>query len=338
MYLGRYFQLDDAFIHLRYARNLRTYGFLTFDAIHPSDGCSSLLYVGLLSLIPGLMSTIHATKALSVAGYLSLLAVVLWLRRNTPEAAMALWSLFVIVLTSPMAFRWLTDGMETSLVLLFSALLATVAYSTSLRPTLSAHRYLTLLALGWAVVTLRIDSSVLVLTRSIGAWVLSVERGVAADGFRPRLWDLLQVSVRESHFATGGLLGVATIYLMTGHVLPDSAVAKASGHLDINELWGVARAFFASFSLGMGLMGLWMLCLTVLFGTADVRKYHRGSLLLTNCSLLIPVLGAVARGQFVHGVRYFLGPLVFMIAWDLLMLPSSVTVVHPSKTGHAISV
>lgn len=325
LYLGRYSQLDDAFIHLRYARNLRTYGFLTFDAVHPSTGCSSLLYVGLLSLIPGLMSTIHATKALSVAGYLSLLAAVLWMRRNTPEAAMALWSLFVTVLASPMAFRWLTDGMETSLVLLFSALLATGAYSTSLTPTLSAHRYLILLALGYGVVTLRIDSSVLLLTGSMGAWVLSVERRVAADGFRPRLWDMLKVFVRESHVATGGLLGVATIYFMTGHVLPDSAVAKASGRPDISQLWGVARAFFASFSLGVGLLAIWALSLAVLIGVPSVRKYHRGSLVLANSPLLVYAVGTAVRGQAVHGVRYFLGPLIFTIVWDLQMLSSGIT-------------
>jgi hypothetical protein len=320
LYLGRYYQLDDAFIHLRYAHNLRDYGFLTFDGAHPSAGCSSLLYVAVLSILAGLITSIHATKALSLTGYLSLLALILWVRRDTQQSARSLWGILLIVLVSPMASRWLCDGMETGLVVLFSLLLATLAYSTSLKATSSALRYLAFLSLGWAIVTLRVDSSVLVATGSVGAWILSVERTVGAGGSRPRFQNLFRLPVREGHLAIGGLLGVATIYFMTRHVLPDSAVAKASGHFMIGQLWGIARAFLASMSLGLGLMVIWVLTLVLLVGDASLRRRHHSSLLVINCSLLIPVAATVVRGQAVHGVRYFLAPLIFMIAWNLLML------------------
>src|SRR5207302_5493105 len=169
VWLTCYFQLDDAYIHLRYAEYLRRYGFLTFDGLHQTSGCSSLLYVGLLSVLLGLANSALAPKALSVGSYLGILAAV-WVFGRRDRFRNALWTGLLIVLLSPMAFRWLCDGMETSLTVLAATALGGLAYRLAHDPTRSAARYAALVFLGSVTVLLRIELSLLVATASVATW------------------------------------------------------------------------------------------------------------------------------------------------------------------------
>ena len=112
---GRHAMLDDALIHLRYASVLHDRHFISYDGIHRSYGTSSLLYVALLALFRTLTISPLLPKVVSVVAYAALLSIACWLTRKD-RMAVAL----TIVLVSPMAVRWLTDGMETSLVCVFS--------------------------------------------------------------------------------------------------------------------------------------------------------------------------------------------------------------------------
>ena len=316
-WVTRYYQVDDSFIHLRYAHYLRTQGFLTFDGIHKSGGCSSLLYVGLLSVFEGWASTPFLPKLFSVAVYVVVLAAVLIFgQRTAGQDTRRLWVGLFVLFISPMAFRWLCDGMETGCTVLLALILGRVSCARAPGPDRSVGWYALLVVLGFLTVMLRVELSLLIAVASIAAPLLAVERTAPC---RPNLKALFAIAQRESHLAVGGCLAVmATLYLR-GHLLPDSAVAKAAGHVVVGQLWGVARAFSASFSFGLGLLAIWVYSLLVLL-KAGAPRHHAASSLVANSVLPVILAATVIRGQYVHGVRYFLWPVVFMIVWNLSAL------------------
>src|SRR6202789_1876492 len=79
--------LDDALIHLRYADNLLRTHHITYDGVHPNYGVSSLLYVALLALLRG---TITSSPTLprgvsSVAHLLLFCGMAVLLARSIPR-------------------------------------------------------------------------------------------------------------------------------------------------------------------------------------------------------------------------------------------------------------
>ncbi|MGD0920769.1 MAG: hypothetical protein ABSA70_03275 [Terriglobia bacterium] len=328
----RHYQLDDAFIHLKYAGFLWSRGFLTFDGVHRNHGTSSLLYVGLAASIYGFVKSAYVPKALSILSYLGLLMMVSRRVWRSQQAARVVWASVLVVLISPMAFRWLCDGMETSMAVLGSAVMGRVAYSISVRPTHSRRQYIWLFLLAAATVMLRIELCSLVAVATAAALLLRAERAAPTAGEHPTPGEVVHWVLRESHLAMGGCLAVLITYFWAGHLLPDTAVAKALGRVDIAQLWGVARAFSASFSLGIGLLLIWAICLVVAFRADAIRRNHLCSLLVANSVLPLMVTATVVRGQYVHGVRYFLWPLMFMIVWDVLLVFSPA----PAWEQHAI--
>jgi len=331
IWLTRYFQLDDAYIHLRYAEYLRRYGFLTFDGVHKTGGCSSLLYVGLLSVLLGLAKPALASKVLSVASYLSILVAV-WVLGRRDRFRNVLWTGLLIVLMSPMALRWLCDGMETSLTVFVATALGGLAYRLAQDPTRSAARYAALVTLGSLTVLLRIELSLLVATASVATWFLAVERQTGTD-WQSRSKTLLHTAGRESHLAAGGCAALALTLYLTGRLLPDTAVAKSAGGVQIAQAWHVVRAFAASFSFGLGLVGIWLLSLTVLLRTPALRRRHAASLLMASSVFPVMVAATVVRGQYIHGVRYFLWPLAFTIVWNLCMISVAATSEQSFRDG-----
>jgi len=135
IFVARFHYLDDVLIHLRYADMLREKGFLTFDGVHPSGGTSSVLYVALLAAAGGIVHSVFLPKVLSVIGYVALLGLTLRRALKAVVIARNLWFLLLIVLASPMAIRWFTDGMETSLATTLALILG---YSTLPDTALSA--------------------------------------------------------------------------------------------------------------------------------------------------------------------------------------------------------
>lgn len=318
IWLSRYYLLDDSFIHLRYAHYLRTSGFLTFDGTLKSDGSSSLLWIALLSIFEGLGHSLLLLKLASVIGYVLALTTAILLGQRTQGIATLLWLGLMGALASPMGVRWMCDGMETSLSVVAALGVGMLAYATTREPTRSAGRYATLVAVGAAAVTLRIDLALLIAVSGGGAWLYIAEQ---TQGWS-QLKDFLPVLRRESHLAIGGLLGVAITIVATGHVLPDAAVAKEARHIVLGQFGGVARAFAGSLALGLGLLGVGVASLGVALYDADVRRRHLLSLLVANSPLPVIVTLTVLRGQYIHGVRYFLWPLAFSIVWNLEVLSS----------------
>jgi hypothetical protein len=126
IFASRYEMLDDALIHLRYATMLAQHHFLTYDGVHPTYGASSVLYVCLLALLRLITPSSMLPKLVSLLAYgilILLFSGLLWRLRYRPIPA-ALLFVSLLTVCGPMGVRWLTDGMETSLVAVAAVMLA----------------------------------------------------------------------------------------------------------------------------------------------------------------------------------------------------------------------
>jgi hypothetical protein len=327
IFAARFHFLDDALIHLRYADLLREKGFLTFDGVHPSNGTSSVLYVVLLAAAGRIFPSVFLPKLLSVIGYVALLGITLKRALKSWGVARSLWFLLLLVLASPMAIRWFTDGMETSLA---TALALLIGYRTMPGGALSAgfrkSRAPLLLAFGW--VFLRVETAFLLafLCLAYAAWGF----GTGAKG--GRIWGTRRERAGEIQLAMGAALAMLTIRLITGYIISDAAIAKAEGFYGVMPYARlVARAFAASLSLGLGMLLIWVA--SAILGGRCAGGAKAGALAVVNLALPAELLIAMGRGQMLQGVRYFLPALAVMIAWNLAFLeanrPSGVAALTP---------
>jgi hypothetical protein len=299
IWLGRYALLDDALIHLRFAHLLLRTGFLSFDGVTPSYGSSSPLFVGLLAVLAALDRGPLLPKLVSVVFYLLLLAITC-VRASRSARHRPLWLLLVVTLGSPMALRWLTDGMETSLTAALAAVLALVA----LERNPGRSNPLWLLGFGAVLALTRIELCLGIFFAVLGAAPLLPVRHLAR---------------RHLPLALGGLASLALLVALFGHVLPDTALAKQAAPSTYAEAaMQVGRSSAASLTLGLGLALLWLA--TLLWGL--LKSEPRGRSALALCNLLLPCTIAIIarRGQILHGVRYLIWIYVFLIFWNLRLL------------------
>lgn len=301
LWFGRHALLDDALIHLRYAQGLAETGFLTFDGATRSYGASSPLYVAVLAALVPVVSSPLLPKAVSILAYLIVLglATATGLRDSGIRVG---WICLVVILLAPMGQRWLTDGMETSLVGALVLLLAAVALRE--RPEEGVLSALLLSILGAGLVLLRVELSLALFFAALGtACVL----------------PLRQAARRLAPLAAGSLAGLGFLVLTLGHVLPDTALAKRTVPTPlVDTLVQVGRSTVASLSFGAGLVILW--AVTLALGLRRGARSERMALLATNLLLPCVVTLIALRGQILHGVRHVLWIYLFLIAWNLGIL------------------
>jgi hypothetical protein len=284
---GRREMLDDALIHLHYASILHDRHIISFDGVHPSYGASSLLYVAILALLRSAIHSPLLPKAVSLAAYAALLALVSWMARIN-RLAIAL----LLVLVSPFAVRWLTDGMETSL-----ACLLAVAFAMLLARKASPAA-LALMALTLSL--LRVDLTLLV-------------------AFGVLWWIDRQDWLRAAALCLGSAASLAFIRLTMGHLLPDTAIAKQHLHF-FEVLNGTGYETAATFSFGIGAVLLWLV------SAASAWRVNSRAALIANLPFPTLTLLAAVRGQEVNSIRYLIWALLFSITWNLLIAAA------PSKT------
>lgn len=314
LFTTRYAMLDDALIHLRYASFLRTTHHITYDGLHPDYGTSSLLYVGLLAFLRGLTTSPLLPKVVSVCAYLGLLTTLWFMGNDLHKSVWAkrLWAALLIALLTPMAIRWLTDGMETSLTLLLITWVAILCNKVPRSSSMPVWGWIALPILGAVLVLMRIELVMLACLVSIligGPQLLSSSEGRQARG---RMVALL--------FGTG--LVMVAITLSFGHLLPDTALAK-SGSLSIGPIFGILHVTASSFMLGIGVTVVAIASAAIVLLRMIHSHAPRQHLLLwaiANASYWIVLVLACMRGQSIQGIRYILWPLVFSAVWNILAL------------------
>ena len=298
---------DDALIHLRYADDLYSHHFITYDGVHPNYGASSLLYVALLALLRGATTSPDLPRAVSSVVHLLLFGgLALALGLNVPRQAKVakLAALFLLtMLVMPSAVRWLDDGMETGLVVSLVVILAWLIHDDDG----SWRRAFMLGGVAFVAVMLRTE---LLLVCGVGFVILLLDR-VASHSAE-------HISLRTaSAIAVGAATAVGTI-LATMHVLlPDTALAKSHG-IDywFNPIHDTAVTLTGAFSFGDGMLVFWLLTL----GLVAARPGLSLRTALANCFCPVVLALSSLRGQEIQGVRYFAWTFVFSIVWNILEL------------------
>jgi hypothetical protein len=309
---------DDAFIHLRYAANLLQHHLISYDGVHQDYGTSSLLYVALLAMLRSVWVSPVLPRAVSSIFHVVLfvgLAIALGRAlKGAPKLAWAHATLLMAVLVTPMAVRWLDDGMETSLTLCLISLIAFAISGGCHAKVFSNRSAMWLFALGLIATLTRVEYLLLFGLTTLMLYSARrslVEANEAED-------TALEVLIRSAAPLAGSLLAALLIVLKMHALTPDTAVAKADGHAQwIGTLHATASVFGSSMSFGVVFLLLWML-------TAATVIVHRQKLtlpmVLANSPLLIMVAMAAARGQQVQGIRYFAWGMLFPILWNVLEL------------------
>ncbi len=328
--------LDDAFIHIRYAKNLSTFGYLTFNGTGQLEyGVSAPMWVLLLwglSLFLTWEWMPLASKFLSVFFSLAIvMAVYRALERTAARIASSSagtpsgfrWvltssQLFGLVLTLPFAapnsIRWLQDGMETSLAVYLSAISAAQAVKQ-----LSQAPSKQTLATAFLVIApglVRID---LVPISAAGLMILALRRH----------WRVSEVGLAMLLVYWGGL------YAWTGQLMPDTVYAKQSGTVD--PLWPLAAAKAVTSAGPIWFLGpVGLVCLLLLGRKAPQAAVGNSTNILAAIGIapmLVIWLAGSVKGQYIHGARYFLPQLVFSLVIFLWLVAA-----NPSRTRQWIFV
>ena len=309
-----YSMLDDALIHLRYASFLHTLHHITYDGIHFTYGTSSLLYVFLLSLLRGISLSPVLPRVVSIVSYALLLILLFRLRSRfrsgtTPRF---LWLALLLATLAPMAIRWLTDGMETSIVLIGIVALAVMTVKLQHDPTPSPILLSCALLLGAALVLTRIELLMPLFLSACAIAAIRLEKS-PKTGFSATI-------LASCSMLLGGAIAFLGIRIVFGHWLPDTALAK-SGSFSLDPLFGFARVTASAFAFGIGVALLTLLS-AVLALRAILRGNHaRGRLaawLAINACLPVELLLACMRDQAVQGIRYIVWAFYLAILWNAL--------------------
>lgn len=312
---------DDAFIHLRYAVNLLQHHMISYDGVHPDYGTSSLLYVWLLAGLRSLFTSPVLPRAVSSAFHVllfgGLVAAFMRALRPAPKLAWAFALFLLALLVTPMAVRWLDDGMETSLTLCLVSLLAFSISRLGHSERISNGSVAWLFALGFIATLARVEYLLLLSVASLTLFLMRQSRPEEAST-KGNLLARLSCAARCATPLFGSLLAAAIIFCTMHTLMPDTAVAKAGGSgAWLPTLFVILMVLASSMSFGALLALFWVLT------AAAVIAYKRRitpPILVANSLFPITVMLAAARGQQVQGVRYFLWTLLFPILWNTLEL------------------
>jgi hypothetical protein len=222
VYIARNIFLDDTFIFLTYGRVLLKQHIISTDGItlsFPSDP----LYVFIAAFMWLFPSPETAIKTFTILIYATLLAVIARRALIATKTSFWLHLLFLAALVAPLAARWLTDGMETSL---FAAICVGFGLLCQSEPAKTRHpavSFIVLALAGFFAVLLRIEALYVIAFVSVFLFA----RGVAdiiPSGFswRALLWKAL----RHMHLTFGALSALLVFVAYFGYILPDTAIAK----------------------------------------------------------------------------------------------------------------
>lgn len=312
LFLSRDHLIDDTFIYMRYVAMSDSPWTPTFDGVNDSYGTSSYFYFFGLWVTRSLGLEWHLPKLASVSFHLGLLALVAWRWRASSGTSRIGYGLFGMVLISPVAFRWLGDGLETSLVLLVAAGLS--LWWTHLTPDFSARRYAAGVSLGWLAFLLRPEFAVIIGALTAHRWLTTLhEKGI----HRRRIPEL----AGSLHLLVGVLLGIITIWSIFGHVSPDTAIAKQSSMISpFDALKRMLAPMVSAGTFGLGLAGVWLLL------TIQKLREGRWRLALTVGALPVALWIIVTlRGMSVQGIRHiawaFIPPVIVALEDGARSLP-----------------
>lgn len=318
---------DDALIHLRYADHLLHLHMVSYDGVHPTFGASSLLYIAILAALRSVFTSALLPRAFAtVCDWVVFTGLVIGLWQLVRRSSAALGWLaiaFLACCVMPSGVRWMQDGMETSLMLLFLGGWAWLSYIITRRTRLPAAAIATMFVFGFLTEVLRIE---LLLFLGIFTLATALRRNqFLADANEPQ--PFVKTLASTCAPLLGGIAAAVFIRAVMHSLLPDTALAKSAGIAKwATTLSGVAHVLGSGLSFGLGMLLLWLIT-----AGAALAVNHRARLstLLANSLFPITLLLATVRGQDVQGVRYFAWTFFFPILWNFIILSTSDLTAQP---------
>ncbi len=311
LWFSRFHVLDDALIHLRFAELLISHGFFTTDGQQASFGTSSPLFVLITAGLYQILHSDFTTKAISVVFYFIFIGSAVGLAAATRNAVRIGWALVAALAMTPMGVRWLTDGMETSLVACLVLLLGWIAGRAAGRLRASATATIMLFVLGAVSVMTRVELAVLV------ALACAAIATTTAPCTEPTSCARRDAMLPVGALGLGAMAALFWIWCMFGTVIPDTAIAKASGEAaPADSLVTILVSFAGGLSFGAGLFALWLAAFVAAWRWGRGRGF-RLALVLPNLGLVLLWAVVAVRGQYLQGIRHLLPVIIFMTAANL---------------------
>jgi hypothetical protein len=335
------FSTDDAYITLRYSRNLADGAGIVFNAgSAPVEGYSNFLFVLVGAIAIKLqLDPMLVLKLVGVASLVGTLWCVNGLGRRHLPGCLSTAPALILCLYVGTAW-WAVSGMETMLAqfLLTAALLALDSALTTNRATLRGHIAI-VFPLALLVVT-RPEGSVfaaIVVLMAATAWVFVKDRGLSGHG----------LVASASVLALVGLVYHGWRVWYFGHLLPNTVACKANFAGDPlslhKELWGVfapvlllaavgalrARVRLALLAVPLFVQGV------LLVGIDPIIGYHSRHFLVALPGVsILAVLGSSELGNFLLRVPS-LASVGALVAVTVLSPRVNVARLHLEAEGYA---
>lgn len=305
--------LDDTFTHLRIARNLMENGFYSFNGIKRDFSTSSSLYTAILSLGLRFWDGPYLAKLISILCYsLIYILTCLYLLKSLNIKSL-ISSIFLIGISSPMGVRWLTDGMETPIIMLFSMILAYYLKSLTLSINNENKKieYLITYFLCTLCILLRIEFVFII------AWYIMVN--IISSILFQKKFLYKKFFLKCNPLIFSFITSFTFLYLNFGSFTPDTSIAKAGMKYNLNSfIYLILRAHIGASLFGISLA----ISLLLSFYLIYKSKNHNNLtyfIYLINFSLPLMLILILIKGQEIQGIRYFIFIETFLTTFNLLI-------------------
>ena len=316
--------LDDTFIHLRIASNILEKGFYSFNGIERDFSTSSPLYTGILSLGLSFWDSPYLAKFINIFAFILIFILVSAKLIKSKDLEAFITSIFLIGISSPLGIRWLTDGMESSIVMLCSLCSSYFLISFfSLKNFRNGVAYSFLISIFFfSSILLRIEFSFLLFWFSISFLIskfLSKEDlniKIIINKFLPLFLSII--------------CAFGFIYFVFGSFTPDTSIAKSGLNYSFYFLFkNIARAHISASIFGLSLLINWLLSIYLLFGNSkkiknDNTKFYYFIGFFMNLSFPVMISLIFFKGQMIQGIRYFIFIESFLISFNLFVYKKSI--------------
>lgn len=295
--------LDDALIYQRFAEASRDAGFPTYDGVTAGYGPTSLLFFALVTGATFISSSYLTTQIVSMVCYVACLAWIAFVaaRHGSPIAK----ALGLVMLT-PMAVRWLTNGMETSLATLLCLMAGWVAGSVDARRQPPVPFVVVLAA---ATLLVRPELGIVLVAVAVARALLEASRTKSA--------------ALVGAVAAGASIAAGIMLLVFHTIVPDAVAAKAGGGTSIARgIQALAETHASAGTFGMGLLLVYLASAAAGGWAVRVERRDAAALAVALMPLIIVFGIVLGRGHALDGFRYLVPFYAFSIAFVASWLPA----------------
>ena len=315
LFITRNHFLDDTFIHLKIARNILENGIFSFNGIKRDFSTSSPLYTTVLSFGLRIWDSPYLAKILNIFIYFFIYSLISVCLLKTKNLNSLILSILLIGIASPLGVRWLTDGMESSLVMLFSIIISYILFFIYKFKAKEYKKIIFLITYFFCSLSilLRIEFAFIIFW-FIFSYIISIPFSKAKFGFNNflKLYPLFLSLITS----------FSLLFINFGSFTPDTSIAKGGFKYDLNFFTlNIVRAHFSASIFGVSLIIAIFISFYLIYkyNNSKNKNNKENFAYLINFSLPIMIFIIFIKGQMIQGIRYFIFLETFLISFNLLI-------------------